>query len=324
MFGAALARSGLASRTALGGTALIVGANLPDLDGLAYFAGPAADLAWRRGWTHGVLALGILPFVLTGSLLLFNRWPRRARPTSDAPAVNPRHLLFLSFAAILSHPALDTLNTYGVRWLMPFSDRWFYGDTLFIVDPWVWFLLGSGVVWSWLLQRRRSAAQELPARLVLCITMLYVAGMAVSGLLARETIVRKSKELFKGRVARIMAAPIPATPLTRRFVLEQDSVYRVGMFHWLADPQVDVTSLQSFPRGRPVHPALAAAESTRVMQRFLSWARYPTFEIRQIGADSYLVQVIDLRYADDSGRSFGTLRVPISFAPRLRTGPGAE
>ena len=320
MFGAALARSGLASRTALGGTALIVGANLPDLDGLAYFAGPAADLAWRRGWSHGVLAMVLLPFALTGLLLLVHRWRRRARPASNAPTFVPRRLLFLSFAAILSHPVLDTLNTYGVRWLMPFSGRWFYGDALFIVDPWVWLLLGTGVVWSWLLRRRRSSAHELPARLVLGLTMMYMGGMWVSGVLARNTIARKSEELFKGKVARIMAAPIPITPLTRRFVLEQDSVYRAGTFHWTADPQLDVTSLRSFPRNRPVHPALTAAESTQVMRRFLSWARYPTFEVQQIGPDSYVVQVIDLRYARDFESGFGSLRIPISLA----RGPGIE
>jgi inner membrane protein len=32
-----------------------------------------------------------------------------------------------------------------MRWLSPFSDRWTYGDTLFIVDPWLWLLLGGGL-----------------------------------------------------------------------------------------------------------------------------------------------------------------------------------
>ena len=318
MFGAALARSGLASRTALGGTALILGANLPDVDGLAYFAGPAADLAWRRGWTHGVLAMGLLPFVLTAMLLMLHRWRRRAWPASDAPTVVPRHLLFLSSAAILSHPILDTLNTYGVRWLMPFSGRWFYGDALFIVDPWVWLLLGTGVVWSWLLRRRPSPARELPARLVLGLAILYMGGMWISGVLARNTIAQTSEELFNGQVARIMAAPVPITPLTRRFVLEQDSVYRVGTFHWRADPQPSVTSLRSFPRDRPAHPALTAAESTQVMRRFLSWARYPTFRVQHTGPNSYVVEVIDLRYARDWDIGFGSLRIPI----RLPQGSG--
>ncbi|HEU4681510.1 MAG TPA: metal-dependent hydrolase, partial [Gemmatimonadales bacterium] len=135
--GAALSRAGLGGRTALGATALMAGANLPDIDALAYLAGPGADLEWRRGWTHGILALLVLPFVLTGSLLLVHRLSWVRRRTQPAPLV-PKQLLLLSSIAILSHPMLDTLNTYGVRWLMPFSGRWFYGDTLFILDPWVW------------------------------------------------------------------------------------------------------------------------------------------------------------------------------------------
>ena len=47
---------------------------------------------------------------------------------------------------MLTHPALDWLNTYGIRLLMPFDGRWFYGDVLFIVDPWVWLLLGTAVL----------------------------------------------------------------------------------------------------------------------------------------------------------------------------------
>ena len=47
---------------------------------------------------------------------------------------------------MLSHPALDWLNTYGVRFLMPFDGAWFYGDALFIIDPWVWLLAATPVV----------------------------------------------------------------------------------------------------------------------------------------------------------------------------------
>jgi len=167
-FGLALARSGLARKTRLGGAALVVGANFPDLDALCYLGGGSDLGLWfRRGWTHGVLALAALPWVLTGILLLWQRW-RDRRPGSlgargcgghqerserdpcgsgrcGGEAPRPRALLGLSFLAIASHPALDWLNTYGVRWLMPFSGRWFYGDTLFIVDPWLWLLLGGGL-----------------------------------------------------------------------------------------------------------------------------------------------------------------------------------
>jgi inner membrane protein len=37
---------------------------------------------------------------------------------------------------------------------MPFSDRWFYGDALFIVDPWLWLILGGAVMLAWTTQTR--------------------------------------------------------------------------------------------------------------------------------------------------------------------------
>jgi len=58
--GAALAAAGLRRATPLATTALIVGANAPDIDVLTSFAGSYAALALRRGWTHGVLALVVL------------------------------------------------------------------------------------------------------------------------------------------------------------------------------------------------------------------------------------------------------------------------
>jgi inner membrane protein len=42
---------------------------------------------------------------------------------------------------------MDFTNVYGVRPLVPFSSRWFYGDLIFVVDPWIWLILGSAVVW---------------------------------------------------------------------------------------------------------------------------------------------------------------------------------
>ena len=41
---------------------------------------------------------------------------------------------------------MDFTNSYGVRPLLPFEDRWFYGDLVFVVDPWIWLILGFGVV----------------------------------------------------------------------------------------------------------------------------------------------------------------------------------
>lgn len=140
--GAVLARTGLERATPLAAAALIIGANAPDIDVVASFGGDYASLAWRRGWTHGLLALLVLPFVVTGALLLWDRWRQRGGP-SRAERARAGPLLGLATIGVLSHPTLDWLNNYGLRWLMPFDGRWFYGDALFIIDPWVWLLLGG-------------------------------------------------------------------------------------------------------------------------------------------------------------------------------------
>jgi inner membrane protein len=140
--GMALAAAGLRRATPLAATALFMGANAPDVDIVSGFLADYESLAFRRGWTHGVLALVLWPFVLTGVLLAWDRFVRLRRKPGAAPA-RAGPLLALTALAIVSHPTLDWLNNYGLRWLMPFSGQWFYGDALFVIDPWVWLLTGG-------------------------------------------------------------------------------------------------------------------------------------------------------------------------------------
>jgi inner membrane protein len=140
--GMALAAAGLRRATPLAATALFMGVNAPDVDILSTLGPDQASLAFRRGWTHGVLALALWPFVLTGVLLAWDRYVRLRRRPDSAPA-RAGPLLGLTALAVLTHPALDWLNNYGMRWLMPFSGEWFYGDALVVIDPWIWLSLGG-------------------------------------------------------------------------------------------------------------------------------------------------------------------------------------
>lgn len=156
LVGAWMAEAGLKRTTPLATATLVIGANLPDVDAFVSFAGSDASLYWRRGWTHGVLLLALWPFVLTGLMLLWDRHVRRRRKP-DLPPARFGPLLVCSVLSVLSHPALDWLNTYGVRLLMPFDGTWFYGDALFIIDPWVWLLAGAAVVMADARTRRSIA-----------------------------------------------------------------------------------------------------------------------------------------------------------------------
>ncbi len=285
----------------------MIGANLPDVDALAYFWGPAADLAFRRGWTHGILALTLWPFALTGVILLLDRGLRWARRASLPSGVAPGQLLLLSSVAILSHPILDTLNTYGMRWLMPFSGRWFYGDTLFIVDPWLWLALGLGV----LLSRRRGSTG--PARIALWLTFVYLLGMAVSGIAARRIASREIVAISGEAVERLMISPFPVNPFVRSVVVEQGEVYRAARFRWLDHPYLDPASVRMFPKGRTDHPAVQAAAATTVGRRYLGWARFPAFQLEPAGGRDFVVHIVDLRYSDPPGAPIGSISIPVTL-----------
>ena len=170
------------SKTRFGNPALMIASNLPDIDVLVFATGTPA-VSFRRGWTHGVLAQALLPLAFVACLLLWDRWRRST--DSSGPRASASALLVISYVGVLSHVFLDYLNNYGVRLLMPFSGRWFYGDTLFIADVWMWLLLGLGVY----LGRRRR--QTRPARLALSLTAAYIVVMLVSARGARQIVLEE-------------------------------------------------------------------------------------------------------------------------------------
>ena len=153
LVGALIGQAGLKRKTGLAMPALVIGANLPDVDAACFlWLDGVQHLAFRRGITHGPIAWVLLPLLLAGALWGFDRWQDRRGKRSEARVpVRFGWLYALSFLACLTHPALDWLNVYGIRLLEPFSSRWFYGDVLFIIDVWLWAGLGFA---TWLSVRR--------------------------------------------------------------------------------------------------------------------------------------------------------------------------
>jgi inner membrane protein len=172
LVGAALAEAGPRDRFALATPTLILAANVPDVDVVSYLIGDQfAALAWRRGITHGVPALLVWPFVVAVVMLAWDRFVRRRRDPSAAPA-RFGSLVALSALGAVTHPALDWLNTYGMRWWLPFDGTWSYGDSVFIIDPWLWLGLG-GVVF---LARSRTWQGASAWALFAAVATLLVLG----------------------------------------------------------------------------------------------------------------------------------------------------
>ncbi|HYJ86668.1 MAG TPA: metal-dependent hydrolase [Pyrinomonadaceae bacterium] len=141
LIGLAAAKAGL-EKLSPGATALcLVAANIPDADVVTLIGGRWTYLHHHRGITHsiaGTIALALLVpliFYLVDKLI--------ARVRKRRPAVRLRGLLIASLLVTASHPFMDWTNNYGVRPLLPGSSRWFYGDFVFIIDPFIWLILGG-------------------------------------------------------------------------------------------------------------------------------------------------------------------------------------
>jgi inner membrane protein len=288
LVGAVLGQAGLKRTTGLAMPALIIGANLPDVDAACFFWLEGTEhLAFRRGITHGPPALVLLPLVLAGLLWGWDRWQsqRGTRPEARLP-VRFGWLYTMAFVGCLSHPFFDWLNVYGIRLLEPFSSQWFYGDTLFIIDPWLWTLLIASI---WVSRRREKRGVEWmrSARLGIAAVLAYI------GVNAAMTWHGKNHHVANPvNDATMIASPLPLWgPLRRELITGGDGRYAID------------TTIVSECR----LPDLTEARRTNSqLDAFLFWSRAP-FATR---APDGSVILYDARFYDPRARDRFSVALP--------------
>jgi inner membrane protein len=119
----------------------ILASNAPDCDFLLqrfFDTGGGKQLFYllhHRGYTHTVLGLALLALLCAGLGALSSRLGRRGKPVAWTA------LLPLALVGALVHVGADSWNEYGVHPFSPFYNRWFYGDSIFIVEPLLWCAL---------------------------------------------------------------------------------------------------------------------------------------------------------------------------------------
>ena len=304
LVGAAIGEAGLKRYTGLGMATLMIAANLPDLDVLAIPLGQ--NLTFRRGWTHGPLAVFVLPALLTLCVVGFDRFQHRrgTRPKARA-TVRPNAVFVLSLVGFLTHPFLDWLNNYGIRLLMPFSHEWFYGDALFIVDPWLWLLMGTGIFLSRRRAQRGHSHPRRPAILTVGMLVLYISLMITGSRVGTNVAAEALAQEGLPTAERIMAGPVPVNPNGRALVFDMGASYRFGELRLLPSPEVRLEP-DPLPTNHD-HPVVARAVESGAFDDFLYWSRFPFFSVSENGS-RYLVEVGDARFARRPGGGFATSR----------------
>lgn len=314
LVGALIGQAGLKRKTGLAMPALIIGANLPDVDAACFFwLDGVQHLGFRRGITHGPIAWVLLPLVLAGLLWGWDRWQERRgkRPEGRLP-VRFGWLYALAFVACLTHPALDWLNVYGIRLLEPFSSRWFYGDVLFIIDVWLWAGLGLAT-WLSLRREKNGKSGRWPAFSALSLALAYVGWNWVETQWAQVIFAINDKVAAtpenglgpKPNIPRdvFIAAPVPFVAAAREIIVGEPN-------NWFYAPP-DATRGSRYVR--PITDQRCAWPEVDTLRQgnpdldaFLFWSRAPFAERALDGS----VLIRDARYYDPRAQNRFTVALP--------------
>lgn len=297
--GWALAETGLKHRTRKGLAALVLAANMPDIDVFFGWA-PWAPLAMHRGFTHGLVGgVLVMPPLLAGLLLLLDRWQvSRGRISGDAPPLRLGWLVLLSYIGAITHPLLDLQNVYAVQLLSPMSAEWFHSDGLFIVSPWLLAILGGGI-WA----ARRFAFGAVATGSLVMGAVFIVLNVGISALAWKAP----RMDVPYANPDRVFAAPEPVRFWRRDVVWRERGMIAFGRYDPLArlGGLADVTAAVPDNMSDPL--VRKAAVATPEAVKFLAWSQMPVARVQRSGCEAK-VTFADARFSGPTmARNFNTV-----------------
>jgi inner membrane protein len=296
LVGWALGQAGLKTKTRKGLAVLILGANMPDID---IFFGRVGwePLAMHRGFTHSLVGgLIVMPPVLAGLLLLLDRWQvGRGTTFKSGLPMRTGWLLGLAYLATLAHPLLDLLTTYSVQLLSPFSNAWFHADALFIIDVWIWLLLGGAIAWS-RIREEQGRPWQRPVQAAFAIVFAYIG---LNLLITQRADAAVRNWAGERRIDAIFASPPPVMFWRRDLVWREGDCYRRSLFDPLDGGFHTVTRCSPTNMNDPL--VRQAIRRDPRLRKFLKWSILPQADVRREHCQAQ-VAIGDARYGE-GGRS---------------------
>ncbi|MEO8175531.1 MAG: metal-dependent hydrolase [Sphingomicrobium sp.] len=290
--GWALGQAGLKAKTRKGMAALILGANMPDID-IFFGQAPWDPLAIHRGFTHGLVGgVLVMPPMLAGLLWLLDRWQLR-RGTTFKSGLPMRFgwLVAVAYLGAVTHPLLDLLTTYSVQLLSPFSNAWYHADGLFIIDVWLWLVLGSAIVVSKLREEKGRDWRRVP-QAAIAIVLAYIG---VNLLITERATAAVHGWAGNRPVEALFASPPPVASWRRDLVWREGDCYRRAAYDPLGGGFRGVSACSPSHMNDPL--VREAIRRDPKLRKFLKWSVLPQADVER---DHCLVHVAigDARYGE--------------------------
>ncbi len=303
--GLALARAGAGRAAPYGTLALVMAANISDIDYAYALGGPLSYLARRGTWSHSLLGAAGLA---AGVALLFWLLVRRRRP---APHLL-RNLFLACQLGAFSHWVLDGASASGIQLLYPFGETFYALDWLPAVDLWLVALLLLGLLLPILFRliseeigaRRSESGVRWGAGLALAACVFLAAGR---GALHSDAEAQLDSRLYRGRTPlRVAAFPTPLSPFQWHGIVETEGTYETVEISFLG-VQRGGGATRTYYKPED-SPTLKAALATRTATVFMARARFPHLMVIP-QPQGWQVRIQDIQYASDAS----ALRRPIAW-----------
>jgi len=254
LFGAVIARSGLAQRHGRGTTALlVVASNLPDLDAILLLT-HGESAAWlRRTHSHSVLGAPLL------ALALGLCWWAATRGRIRLPIA-----CGLALLGVAGHVGLDLLNSYGVVALWPFSLRRYELAWAYIIDLAMLALLAAPLILRGVLKRR--VTEPRIHRMALAMFALYLATCAAAR--ARADVLLQRELASQGTVASFTYVfPEALGPHRWRAVARDGDRWRMWLVH-VVGGRLELVREEVTEENDPAIEAVRATPRARAIEHF--------------------------------------------------------
>jgi inner membrane protein len=287
--GLMLARAGLDRGVRGTPLMMMLAANGPDIDTVTWLGGTLTYLEHHREYTHA-LAFAPLVALIPWSLVKF---------LGRSPLGLVEYLG--AVVAVLSHMMFDLTNVYGIRLLLPFSDRWLRLDMTDVVDPWILAILVLSVGAPALVKlvsdeiggsRNPAPAPKRGWAWFALLSILAYEGARYSS--HERALAMLSSHLYgDAPPMRVTALPNRVNPLRWRGVVEGEGfVYEVPVH--VRDPFHASGGRIDYPAG--ASRALDAARQTRAFQVA---GRFNQLPFIRLLPETYgmRVEMIDMRFA---------------------------
>ena len=290
--GWSLGQAGLKTKTRKGLAALILGANMPDID-VFFGNAPWDPLAIHRGFTHGLVGgVLVMPPLLAGLLWLLDRWQlSRGTIFKSGLKMHLGWLVVLSYLGAVTHPFLDLLTTYSVQLFSPLSKAWYHSDGLFIIDVWVWLLLAVAIGVS---KRREQQGKEWRRVTQVAIGVLF-AYIGVNLLISQRAYAAVRHWAGNRPEAAMFASPPPVTFWRRDLVWSEGHCYRRSSYDPLSGGLGGVSACQPSNMDNPL--VQKAIRSDPRLQKFLKWSILPQADV-VLQRCSARITIGDARYGE--------------------------